>query len=105
MKQAAIVLSLLLGIYVLSYVVLSRFGAYAPLVWGPSQEGWRPKSYHWAPPGFYVPSTGKWRSVGTHPIHIYAPLWALDNWTWHTHIFPEAGEPEHPLVIPNFSDE
>ena len=99
------IIAVFLGIYVLSYITLSCFGAYAPAVWGPGQHGWRVKWYNWAPPGFYVPSTGKWRLSPTNPIFIYAPLWAADIRVWHTHLFPEAGEPEHPLVIPNFKDK
>ena len=98
-------LSVVLCIYVLSYVILTQFGAYAPSDWGPSQKGLRPKAYTWAPPGFYVPSTGKWRLSPTNPMIIYAPLWAADNHFWHSHIFPETGEPEHPVVIPNFKEE
>ena len=99
MKRAAIVLSFLLVIYVLSYAILSPFGAYAPAVWGLGQHGMRPKSYAWAPPGFYNPATGEWIHT---PMRIfYAPLSVIDDRYWHTHgRFLEDGDPQHPVVFP-----
>ena len=97
MKRAAIALSIFLGIYVLSYVVLSSLGAYAPAAWGTNGVKW----YAWAPPGFYNPPTGEWIHT---PMRIfYAPLSIIDDRYWHTHgHFPEDSDPQHPVVFPGF---
>jgi hypothetical protein len=96
MKRAAQVTSLLLGIYVLSYIALSLFGAYAPAVWGLNGVKW----YSWAPPGFYDPATGNWIHT---PLRIfYAPLSIADDRFWHTHYHPENSDPQHPVVFPGF---
>jgi hypothetical protein len=101
MKRASIVVSLIISSYVLSYVVLSSFGAYASAAWGRGQHGMRPKWYAWAPPGLYNPTTGDW----PHPALriFYAPLSFADDHLWHTHgRFPEDGDPKHPDVFPGF---
>ena len=102
MKRAAIPLSLFLGIYVLSYFVLSLFGAYASATWGLSKHGMAPKSYKWLPRGFYISATGEWRRA---PLFFYAPLFIADNYFWHTHggYFLRDGDPQYPVVVPNFT--
>jgi hypothetical protein len=102
MKRAATFLSLFLAIYVLSYFILSLFGAYAPSAWGLGQQGMRPKWYAWAPLGIYDPATGRW----LHPVLriFYAPLSFADDRLWHTHgHFPEDSDPQHPAVFPGFT--
>ena len=91
------VFGLILAIYILSYVALSTFGAYASASCGLGQQGLQPKNYKWLPLGFYTPTTGEWRHA---PVIIYAPLFIADNRYWHTHgRFPEDGDPRHPVVI------
>ena len=99
-KRVAIPFILSLSIYVLSYAILSSFGAYAPRAWGLSQQGMRPKWYAWAPPGFYNPATGEW--MDTPMQMIYSPLLAADNCFWHTHYYPKDRDPQHPVVFPAF---
>ena len=96
MKRAATVLSLSLGIYVLSYVVLSSFGAYAPAAVGLNGIKW----YAWAPVGFYSPTSSKWLHT---PLRIiYAPLSMADDHFWHTHgHFPRESDPTHPVMFRN----
>jgi hypothetical protein len=97
-KRSALVLSVCLGIYVLSYVVLSSFGAYAPATWGLGQHGMQPRWYSWAPPGFYNPATGEWH---TRVQILYRPLWLIDDRCWHTsQQFPADGCRKHPAVFP-----
>src|SRR3954469_24753330 len=83
-----------LGLYVLTYLVFSPFGAYAPSILGLNG----PKFYHWAPPGFYDPVREKW----IHPeLRIfYAPLDMIDHRIWHNHRFPEATDPSYPVPTP-----
>jgi hypothetical protein len=98
MKRVAKVLGVLLGLYVVSYALLSPFGAYAPSLWGLGQQGMRPKWYTWAPPGFYDSTTGEWIHT---PLRIlYAPLSFADDRFWHTHYHPENGDPQHQVVFP-----
>lgn len=95
MKRTPIVLSLVLGAYVFSYVVLSSFGAYAPAIWGTNGI----KRFVWAPLGFYRPSNGAW--VRAPMRFFYAPLSFIDARYWHTHEpFPEESDPRHPLPRP-----
>ncbi len=83
-------------IYVFSYAALSSFGAYAPNSWG--LRG--PKSYAWAPWGFYIPTSGKWCHA---PILIYAPLLLADEHFWHDHFpFPKDSDPKHAALLPDF---
>ena len=96
MKRGRIAVVLLLGGYVLSYIALSSFGAYAPAAWGTAGVKW----YAWAPVGFYEPTTGRW--VHTPMRIIYAPLTFADDRLWHTHgHFPQDGDPTHPIELPN----
>ena len=96
MKRAARVITLCFILYLLSYVALSPFGAYAPAVWGLNGVKW----YAWAPPGFYDPATGEWIHT---PLRIfYAPLSIADDRFWHLHYHPEDSDPQHPVVIPRF---
>ena len=100
-KRVAILLGLIIGLYVLSYVILSPFGKYAVIDWhlfvqrGPPTPRW----YHWAPPSFYEPSTGEWR---VWIVRFYLPLWVADDWFWHTHGWhPELSHsPMYPAVFP-----
>ena len=80
-----------LGAYVLSYVAISPFGAYAESSFGLSG----PISYQWAPPGFYDPVREKW----IHPeLEIfYAPLSILDHHLWHNHWWKG---PRYPVATP-----
>jgi hypothetical protein len=83
---------LLLGIYVLSYILLSSSGAYAPAAWGTNGVKW----YAWAPVGFYSVGSGEW--LPTPLRFIYAPLSIADQRFWHTHGYmPEATDRVHPM--------
>ena len=97
MKRGATVISLCLGIYMLSYIAPSPFDAYAPASWGLNGVKW----YAWAPPVFSDPATGQW--IHTPLRIIYAPLSFADDRFWHTHgHFPEVGDPKHPVVFSGF---
>jgi hypothetical protein len=90
MKRAVQIVALSCGFYLLSYGVLSLFGAYAPAVWG--YRGW--KSYQWAPPGFYDPATREWSRALT---VVYSPLHYVDRRLWHDHEkYPDDRDPQYP---------
>ena len=98
MKRATLAFSILACGYVLSYSVLSSFGAYAPARWGLGQHGMVARSYAWAPWGFYAPTSGEW--VRT-PLRIaYAPLSVVDDRFWHTHDHPKDTDLTHPEIFP-----
>ena len=104
-KRVAAFLGLVVGLYMLSYIVLSPFGKYAVSGWHLiGQHGPWPMDYHWAPPGFYDPVTGEWRQS---LVYLYLPLWTADGWFWHTRNFhPELSHsPAYPAVFPTSASE
>ena len=103
MKPIVAFLGLIVGLYVLSYIVLSSFGKYAVSGWHlVGQHGPWPMSYHWAPLGFYDPATGEWQRS---PVYFYLPLLIADGLFWHTESqHPEhSHSPMHPAVFPGSS--
>jgi hypothetical protein len=86
--RAPIILNLLLGTYVLSYLALSVGGAYAPSAFGVSTI----KAYRWAPRGFYNSASHTWR-VG--PRLLYAPLYLADDYFIHNHHRPYGDDPTY----------
>ena len=96
-KRAAMIFGLFFGLYVSSYVVLSLFGAYAPVGGGPHtmQTGgpWK-QIYWWAPHGFYEAAPSNWPEM---PRFLYSPLWEADIRFWHTsEAFERSGGPHYP---------
>ena len=100
MKKNLAAVFILVGVYVLSYVVLSSLGAYAPSRWGLGQHGMEARSYAWAPRGFYAPTSGEW--IHTPMRIIYAPLSLADDYFWHSHYHPEDTDPTHPAIFTGF---
>src|SRR5687768_15212580 len=98
-KRVAKILSLFPGAYLLSYLALSSFGAYAAMGFGWARDnGWRVSGYDWMPAGFYNSKTGRRRMA---LVIFYAPLHHADRRFWHTHsTFPEDNDPQHPVVFP-----
>ena len=91
MGPLSITVLLLLSGYLLSYIFLSSFGAYAPAAFGLAGIKW----YARAPAGFYAPASDRW--VHTPMRIFYAPLTMADARFWHTHgRFPGDGEPIYP---------
>lgn len=84
----------LAGVYLLSYLALTRSGAYAPAVWG---EG-GVKRYRWAPAGFYKPDDGGWNESLW--CWLYMPLWLVDTKLWHSKRLPDDSDPKHPDTFP-----
>ena len=99
MKRATLAFSISVSIYLLSYSVLSSFGAYEPARWGLGQHGMVARSYAWAPWGFYAPASGEWIHT---PLRIaYAPLSVVDDRFWHNHDHPEDIDPMHQAIFPS----
>jgi hypothetical protein len=94
LKRIVFPLVVLCGLYILSYVALSRLGAYAPWITSPAQDGGRyAKLWVWAPLGTYDPKTGGslWLE------EFYSPLLTADRHHWHTKLYPDAGDPRYDL--------
>jgi hypothetical protein len=71
----------LAALYLLSYVCLSIAGRYEPADWGLTG----PKSYAWAPLGFFNSHDLRWRK---YVLVFFFPLYAIDCKIWHTQNYP-----------------
>jgi hypothetical protein len=72
-RNWVILLWILTGIYLGSYIAKSNNGLYVPATTG----SMGPKNWRWAPVGF------TWEGKYNLQIAIYFPLWILDHWLWH----------------------
>ena len=72
------VFAMVLAVYIGSYLTLTLFGRREVASSGASG----PKTYGWAPYGFYDSSAHRW----TYLMYPYLPLYALDIRVWHEDI-------------------